>query len=167
MRALIFADRGAAALSPLDRDYALASLPVAGKELIVYTVEDLIDAGVSDFVFVLSEHADRLEPLLGDGHGWGARFRFVLSRGDETPSALWPRISMADDRPLLILRGDLLRTPVAAEFLALARAYSGRRVFGLAADARASLLLLPAGFRTGLQAEIAVEAGAEAGAEAG
>jgi NDP-sugar pyrophosphorylase family protein len=142
MRALVFADRSAAALAPLDRRYAVPLLPVAGKALILYTVEELVAAGITDCVFVLSEHADRVEALLGGGERWGARFRVVLSRGDEAPSALWPRISLGGDAPLLVLRGDLLRSPVVAEFLALAQGRAGRRILGAAADPRASLLLL-------------------------
>jgi len=145
MRALVFADRSAAALAPLDRHYAVPLLPVAGKDLILYTVEALVAAGVTDCVFVLSEHADRVEHLLGDGQRWGARFRVVLSRGGEAPSALWPRIRLDDDRPLLVLRGDLLRTPVLAAFLTMAQGRAGRRIRGAAADPRASLLLLRPG----------------------
>jgi len=145
MRALVFADRSAAALAPLDRHYAVPLLPVAGKELILYTVEELVAAGVTDCVFVLSEHADRVEHLLGDGQRWGARFRVVLSRGGEAPSALWPRIRIGDDAPLLVLRGDLLRTPAVAPFLRKAQGQAGVRIRGVGADPRASLLLLRPG----------------------
>jgi hypothetical protein len=42
MRALVFADRSAAALAPLDKQYAVAMLPMAGKELILYRLEELV-----------------------------------------------------------------------------------------------------------------------------
>jgi hypothetical protein len=143
--ALIFADRSAAGLAPLDRRYARPLLPVAGKELILYTVEELIGAGITDCTFVLSQQAGQIERLLGDGQRWGARFRFMLSRGDEAPSALWSRLRVAAQAQWLLLRGDLVRTPVAANFLASAQALAGRCVQGVADDARASLLLLRPG----------------------
>lgn len=145
MRALIFADRGAAALAPLNHRYAMPMLPIAGKELILYTLEDLVAAGLTDCTFVLSEHAHQVEQLLGDGQRWGASFRYLLSRGDEAPSAVWSRISKADDRSLLILRGDLLRTPVVADFLALAEGQACGRLCGVATEPRASLVLLRPG----------------------
>jgi NDP-sugar pyrophosphorylase family protein len=144
MRAVVFADRSAAALAPLDKQYTIASLPMAGKELILYSVEELIGAGVLDILFVLAEHADKLEGLLGRGERWGAQFRFVLSRGAEAPSAVWPRIKHAND-PLLVLRGDVLRSPCIGQFLSDAQGQAGNVVRGCAADPRASLLLLRAG----------------------
>ena len=148
MRALVFADRSATALAPLDKQYAVAMLPMAGKELILYRLEELVAAGVLDILFVLSEHADKFELLLGHGERWGARFHFALSRGAEAPSLLWPRIRYAKDEPLLVLRGDLLRSPCVAEFLRDAQGRAGTLIRGEAADPRASLLLL----RPGVQA---------------
>ena len=144
MRAVVFADRSGDALAPLDKHYAIASLPIAGKELILYSLEELIGAGVLDILFVLSDHADKLEELLGRGERWGARFRFVLSRGAEAPSAVWRRIKHTDE-PLLVLRGDVLRSPCVGRFLSDAQGQAGTIVHGRAADPRASLLLLRAG----------------------
>lgn len=143
--ALVLADRSAAALAPLDRLCALPLLPVAGKELILFTVEELIAAGVRDCTFVVSDQADRAEALLGDGQRWGARFRIALSRGDEAPSTLWSRVRLSTEVPVLVLRADLLRSPVVGEFLALAQARPSACVLGAAADPRASLLLLKPG----------------------
>jgi hypothetical protein len=42
----VFADRSAAALAPLDKQYTIAALPMAGKGLILYSVEELIGAGL-------------------------------------------------------------------------------------------------------------------------
>jgi len=144
MRAVVFADRSAAALAPLDKHYTIASLPMAGKELILYSVEELIGAGVLHILFVLSDHADKLEELLGRGERWGAQFRVVLSRGAEAPSAVWPRIKHADE-PVLVLRGDVLRSPCIGRFLSDAQGQAGNLIHGCAADPRASLVLLRAG----------------------
>ncbi|MGB5733455.1 MAG: sugar transferase [Thiohalocapsa sp.] len=147
MRAVVFADRSAAALAPLDKQYAIASLPIAGKELLLYRLEELIGAGVLDIVFVLSDHADKLEELLGRGERWGAHFRVVLSRGSEAPSAVWRRIKHSDE-PLLVLRGDVLCSPCIGRFLNDAQGQAGTVIHGRAADPRASLLLLRSGAGT-------------------
>lgn len=145
MRALIFADSSSTSIAPLDAEYALATLPLAGKELIVYTVEDLVAAGVDEIVFVVADHADRIERLLGDGSRWGVQFRFVLGRGEERPSAVWPRVRIAGDQPLLVLRGDLIRSPAVGELMAAAHAAVGAWVCGLGSDPRGAVILLRPG----------------------
>ncbi|NEX15325.1 MAG: hypothetical protein C1943_01485 [Halochromatium sp.] len=145
MRALIFADRDSHGLAPLDRDYALATLPLAGKELILYTLEDLVRSRVTEILFVVADHAGRIERLLGDGRRWGASFRFVLGRGGERPSLMWSRLRIADDQPLLVLRGDLLRSPAVAEFMLAAQGTGGTALCGLGSDPRGGLILLRPG----------------------
>ncbi|NBC13907.1 MAG: hypothetical protein GVY09_11295 [Gammaproteobacteria bacterium] len=149
MRALVFADRPAADLAPLAAQYAPALLPVADRALVQFRLEELIDAGITELIFVLAEHADKLEALLGAGERWGGRFRFALSRsgrhGGEAPSAVWPRLALGEDEPLLALRADLLAGPCIADFLDQAQGLPGSVVLGAAADPRASLVLLRAG----------------------
>lgn len=145
MRALIFADRENDCLAPLNREYSHAILPLAGKELIRYTIEDLVGFGITEIVIIAADHADRLERLLGDGSRWGARFRFVLARGHERPSLIWSRVSVGRDEPLLLLRGDLLRSPAVANFLRAAQGRVGELVYGLGTDPRGALILLRPG----------------------
>jgi mannose-1-phosphate guanylyltransferase / phosphomannomutase len=145
MRALVFVDRPAAPLAPLDRQYAVGLLPVLDKPLVQYRLEELIAAGITECVFVLAEQAEKLETFLGAGERWGGRFRYALSRGAEAPSLVWPRISIGDEEPLLALRADLLAAPSVAGFLDQAQGLPGSVVVGAAADPRASLLLLRAG----------------------
>jgi NDP-sugar pyrophosphorylase family protein len=80
MRALVFADRQGVELAPLTENLPVALLPVAGKEVLVHCIEDLVGAGIRELVLVVSAHADRIEAALGDGRRWGAHFRFILSR---------------------------------------------------------------------------------------
>jgi hypothetical protein len=145
MRALIFADRESDCLAPLDREYSHAILPLAGKELIRYTIEDLVGFGITEVVIIAADHADRLERLLGDGSRWGARFRFVLARGHERPSLIWSRVRVGRDEPLLLLRGDLLRSPAVADFMRAAQSKAGEIVYGIGADPRGALILLRPG----------------------
>ncbi|MCG6942389.1 MAG: NDP-sugar synthase [Thiohalocapsa sp.] len=153
MRALVFVDRPGAGLAPLDQQYAVGLLPLADKPLVQFRLEELIDAGITECTFVLAEHADQLEALLGSGERWGARFRFALSRGgsrgdgrdDEAPSRIWLRIALSDDEPLLALRADLLVGPSIRSFLDQAQGLPGSVVVGSAADPRASMLLLRSG----------------------
>lgn len=145
MHALVFADRHGAELAPLTDTLPVALLPVVGKELLVHTIEDLVGAGVRELALVVSPHAERIEAALGDGQRWGARFRYVLSRGEEDPAGVWSRLSLGESEPLVVLRGDVLRTPAVAQFLDRAQGQAGRVVIGSLADPRGGLLLLRPG----------------------
>ncbi|WP_295447319.1 NDP-sugar synthase [uncultured Thiodictyon sp.] len=144
MRALIFADRVGLELTPLTEKLAVPLLPVAGKELLIYTIEDLVGAGVRDLVVVATAHGEQAgASTLGDGERWGATIRYVLSRGEEQPAAVWSRLSLADAEAVLALRGDVLRSPITTEFLQQAQNKAGTSAFcGVGADPRGSLLLL-------------------------
>jgi mannose-1-phosphate guanylyltransferase/phosphomannomutase len=145
MRAMVFVDRSGAALAPLDRQYTTALLPVVDKPLVQYRLEELIEAGITDCLFVISGHAEKLEAFLGRGERWGARFRFALSRGGEAPSAVSRRVDIGDDEPLLVLRADLMASPSVGRFLESAAGIHGDQVLGAAEDPRASLVLLRSG----------------------
>jgi NDP-sugar pyrophosphorylase family protein len=147
MRALVFADRIGADLKPLTEKWSVPLLPVTGKELLVYTIEELLGAGVRDLVVVASAHGEQAgASTLGDGQRWGASIRYVLSRGEEPPSAVWPRLNLADAEAVLVLRGDVLRSPTTREFLDQAQSKTGTYTFcGVGEDPRGSLFLLRPG----------------------
>jgi NDP-sugar pyrophosphorylase family protein len=144
MRALVFADRQGNELAPLTDQVPLALLPVAGKEVLVHCIEDLVGAGVRELVVVVSALADQIEAAIGDGQRWGVGIRYVLSRGEEDPAAVWRRLSLSENLPLLALRGDVLRTPAVAGFLDQAQAFPGSIIAAMPVDPRAGLILLRA-----------------------
>jgi len=147
MRALVFADRIGGELGPLTEKSAVPLLPVSGKEVLVYTIEDLVGAGVRDLVVVAAAHGEQAgASTLGDGRRWGASIRYVLSRGEEAPSAIWPRLNLADAEAVVVLRGDVLRSPKTREFLDQAQSKTGTSTFcGVGEDSRGSLLLVRPG----------------------
>lgn len=147
MRALVFADRLGLELDPLTERLAVPLLPVAGKELLLYTIEELVDAGIRDLVVVASAHGEQSgASALGDGQRWGATIRYVLSRGEEQPSAVWSRLSLTDAEAVLALRGDVLRSPITKAFLHEATSKPGTFAWcDPGNDPRGSLILLRPG----------------------
>ena len=118
MRAIVFADRLGEELLPVTKKFSVAMLPIAGKELLIYTIEELLAAGIRDLVIIVTAHSDQLgASTLGEGERWGCTIRYVLSRGEEPPFEVWTRLKLDDQEPLLVLRGDVLRSPVLSEFL--------------------------------------------------
>ncbi len=145
MRAVVFADRLGEELLPVTKKFSVAMLPIAGKELLIYTIEELVAAGIRDLVIIVTAHSDQLgASTLGEGERWGCTIRYVLSRGEEPPSEVWARLKLDDREPLLVLRGDVLRSPVTNEFLE----HSQHHPKGFACcgheDSRGNLLLLQA-----------------------
>jgi NDP-sugar pyrophosphorylase family protein len=147
MHALVFVDRLGAELMPLTQKLAVALLPIAGKELVVYTIEELVGAGIRDLVLVTCTQGDqRSVSVLGEGQRWGARIRYVPSRGEEAPSAVWPRLSFGEQEAVLVLRGDVLRGPSIGGFLDKTQGSTGDLVCGnVAPDPRGDLLLVRPG----------------------
>ena len=54
LRAIVLADRSGAELAPLDQVACPALLEVAGKTVIEYTLEDLVESGFTEAVVVTS-----------------------------------------------------------------------------------------------------------------
>jgi len=112
MKTFIFADRTDAGLQPLTDSNCAALLPVAGKTVIEYTLEDLARAGISEAVVVASAHADRVEAHLGKGERWGMQLDYFPSRGAEHPAMLLRRYARDLEGPFLLIRGDVLRSSI-------------------------------------------------------
>ena len=145
MRALVFADRVGAELEPLTERLAVPMLPVVGKELLIYTLEELVDAGIGEVVVVAAAHGQQAgASTLGEGERWGCDIRYVLSRGEEAPSEVWARLNLGDEA-VVALRGDVLRSPATAEFLRAAQDRAGGFAFWAGEDSRTGLLLLRPG----------------------
>lgn len=115
-RAIVFADRFGAELRPLTEECPVALLPVAAKPVLVHCLEDLAVAGFHALTLVVSDHADQIKAALGSGARWGLSIHYALSRGEEPPAEVLQRIEGTDE-DLLLLRGDVLRSPFLSPFL--------------------------------------------------
>jgi NDP-sugar pyrophosphorylase family protein len=116
MKTFIFVDRIDTGLEPLTHDTCSALLPVAGKAVIDYTIEDLARAGIREAVIVASAHATRVEEHLGKGERWGMSFDYFPGQGAEHPAMLLQRYASNIEGPMLLIRGDVLRSG-SADFI--------------------------------------------------
>ena len=113
MKALVLADRIGKELLPLTKKTCVALLPVAGKPVLEYAIESLINSGVSDITLVISADAENVEKIFGAGARWGVRFNYILTRGEEHPYDIIQRINNQDD--YLVLRGDILSNEIISQ----------------------------------------------------
>ncbi|MCX7109788.1 MAG: NDP-sugar synthase [Proteobacteria bacterium] len=132
MRTIILADRLGHELFPLTDRTCTALLPVAGKSILEHNLDMLANAGIKRVVVVIGSFADQIRTYFEYGQRWGMEFEYWGTRGEEEPQAVLAQLPKGPDYDqLLIIRGDMLRTPCVAEFLQRAATCEGPVLHGV------------------------------------
>jgi type II secretory ATPase GspE/PulE/Tfp pilus assembly ATPase PilB-like protein len=113
-------------LRPLTQDTCAALLTVAGRTLAELALESLRAAGIRSALIVLGPHAEQVERLIGTGERWGIALDFLRVPADEPEGAILARLGTELNGDVLVIRCDVLRSPVVDRFLAAARARPGK-----------------------------------------
>jgi mannose-1-phosphate guanylyltransferase/phosphomannomutase len=142
MKALLLANRLAPELSPLTDLTCVAMLRVVGKPLLVHAIESIAAARLTEIIVAASPFADHIEKILGDGARWGMQFKYVAAHGNERLDDLIRRLSQHPGESLLIVRGEFLRTPIIAEFVAHAVQSEAAQVAATIAGVLAGVVLV-------------------------
>ena len=109
MTALIIAQGVIQDMEALNERYPSPLLPLVDRPFIQHVVEFLVEAGITQFEFVLSHLPRKIEDLLGNGSRWGSTFRFHLARDPEHPYDILKSLTLGDDAgPLLLAHADRL-----------------------------------------------------------
>ncbi len=116
MEALLFADRKGHDLLPLTRRLPVSILPVNGKALVEYSLEDLAAADVRSAMVVLGENDTSVRETLGSGSRWNLDLKFVHSNQGETPTEVARRFAGEMSESFLALRGDVFRVNTVQSF---------------------------------------------------
>ena len=144
MQAIIFANRIGDELAPLDQYYCPALLPIGNKSAIEYTLEDIATSGIIKVKLIISSQAQEIEQHLGDGKRWGLEIEYFLSKPQEKTTSVLGRLSLSSDDPILIVRGDIFRSPCVTDFINFSKQFSNKFVQAKMANQNAGMLLLPA-----------------------
>ncbi|HVQ37788.1 MAG TPA: NDP-sugar synthase [Pyrinomonadaceae bacterium] len=83
-------------------------LPLVDRPFIQHVTEYLIDQGVNEFDFILSQAPEQIETLLGDGRRWGSSFNFHLAKDARNPYRLLRSIAGSATEPALLVHADRL-----------------------------------------------------------
>jgi MurNAc alpha-1-phosphate uridylyltransferase len=132
-RAMLLAAGRGERLRPITDSLPKPLVEVAGKPLIVYHLEALARAGVSDVVINLSWLGEKIRAALGDGAAYGVRITYS-EEGPiplETGGGIHRALPLLGPRPFLVVNSDVWTD---MDF---------GRVLTLEEDAHARLLLAP------------------------
>ena len=144
MKTVLLANRLMPELSPLTDLTCAALLRVAGKPLLIHAIESIAAARLTDIVIVVSSFAEQVEKTLGDGARWGMQFTYFTAGGNENenPDDLIRRLGRRIGEDLLVVRSEILRTPIIAEFIARAASHQAERIEARIAGNPAGIVLV-------------------------
>ena len=112
IEAIIVAGGFGTRLQPLTTRHPKHLLNVGGVPFLEHQVARLAASGVGHIVVATSYHADRFEPVLGDGSRWGVRLDYVQEQQPlGTAGAIRNVAASLGDDPdgaVVILNGDIL-----------------------------------------------------------
>lgn len=108
MKAMILAAGFGERLRPLTEKTPKPLLDVAGKPLIQYHIERLVDAGVRELVINTSWLGDKIESFLGDGSRFGVEIKWSRETDPlETGGGIRRALPLLGNEPFLVLNGDV------------------------------------------------------------
>ncbi|GAB4124799.1 MAG: nucleotidyltransferase family protein [Sideroxydans sp.] len=125
MRAMILAAGRGERMRPLTDHTPKPLLQAGGKPLIVWHIERLVRAGITDLVINHAHLGAQIEQMLGDGRQFGAIIRYSAEgTALETAGGIAFALPLLGDAPFAVVNGDVYcdydfsRLPVAAAALA-------------------------------------------------
>jgi len=81
MKALIAAGGRATRLRPITNTTNKHLIPLAGKPLIEYAIEKIIECGIRDIAINVNPGEIEIQKIVGDGSRWGARITYIEQQG--------------------------------------------------------------------------------------
>ncbi len=135
MRAMILAAGRGERMRPLTDHVPKPLLQVASKPLIVWHIERLVAAGITEIVVNLCWLGEQIEQTLGDGARYGARISYSPEpQALETAGGIAQALPHFEGQPFLVINGDVWCDWNPAD--------AAQRVASLATDTLAWLMLV-------------------------
>ncbi|BCK86292.1 N-acetylmuramate alpha-1-phosphate uridylyltransferase [Sideroxyarcus emersonii] len=108
MRAMILAAGRGERMRPLTDHTPKPLLQAGGKPLIVWHIERLVRAGITDLVINHAHLGLQIEQALGDGSKFGARIRYSdEGTALETAGGIAFALHLLGDQPFAVVNGDI------------------------------------------------------------
>lgn len=108
MRAMILAAGRGERMRPLTDTLPKPLIPVGGKPLIVWHIENLARAGVKDIVINHAWLGKKIEDYLGNGSHWGLSIQYSPEASAlETAGGIATAMPMLGNQPFIVVNGDV------------------------------------------------------------
>jgi MurNAc alpha-1-phosphate uridylyltransferase len=108
MKAMILAAGRGERMRPATDRVPKPLLPVAGRPLIVWLLEQLVRAGITELVVNVSHLGARIEEALGDGTALNARIAYSREvEALETAGGIAAALPLLGEAPFLVVNGDI------------------------------------------------------------
>ena len=109
MKAMILAAGRGERMRPLTDHTPKPLLPVAGKTIIEYTINQLILAGFSDIIINHAHLGQQIEDHLGNGQQYGANIQYSPEgeQGLETAGGIINALHLLGDEVFMVVNGDI------------------------------------------------------------
>ncbi len=108
MKAMILAAGRGERMRPLTDTTPKPLLQVGGKPLLVWHIENLVRAGITEIVINHAHLGHLIEAALGDGSQFGAQISYSAEREAlETAGGIAQALSLLGKQPFLVVNGDI------------------------------------------------------------
>ncbi len=109
MKAMILAAGRGERMRPLTDHTPKPLLPVAGRPMLEYTIEALVQAGFSNLVINLAHLGRQIEETIGSGARFGANIEYSKEgqSGLETAGGILHALPLLGPEPFLVINGDI------------------------------------------------------------
>ena len=108
MKAMLLAAGEGRRLQPLSLKTHKPLLRVAGKPLILYHIEALVQANIKELVINLSHLGEQIERELSNGSKWGASIHYSQENEPlETGGGIRNALNLLGDEPFVVVNGDI------------------------------------------------------------
>lgn len=108
MQALILAGGKGTRLRPLTVYTPKPVVPVVNRPFLLYQIEILRNAGITDITLSLSYQPDKIELILGDGSEFGVRLRYITEPSPMGTGGAYKFASDALRETTIVFNGDIL-----------------------------------------------------------
>lgn len=107
MKGLILSGGKGSRLRPFTYTNAKQLVPIANKPVLFYTIEQLVECGITDIGIVVGDTADQIKAAVGDGSAFGSRVHYIHQ---EAPLGIAHAVQVArdylGDDPFVLYLGD-------------------------------------------------------------
>ncbi len=108
MQALILAGGKGTRLRPLTVYTPKPIVPVLNRPFLLYQIEILARAGITEIVLSLSYQPDKIEDLLGDGSDYGVKLRYITEPSPMGTGGAYKFAADAIRETTVVFNGDIL-----------------------------------------------------------